>query len=83
MAFLESYADNVTQIVGEAGKTKFSREFTQLYDAAFGRADRNKNRIYSITKMKSLLEDAHINYKVVSHSSYWIVQEHDWEMEEQ
>ena len=83
VAFLESYADNVTQIVGEAGKTKFSREFTQLYDAAFGRADRNKNRIYSITKMKSLLEDAHINYTVVSYSSYWIVQEHDWETEEE
>lgn len=83
VAFLESYADNETQIVGEEGKTEFRAEFTKLYDAAFGRADPNKGRVYSITKMNSLLEDAHINYSVVSQSSYWIVQEHDWETEEE
>lgn len=74
---------NETQIVGEEGKTEFRAEFTKLYDAAFGRADPNKGRVYSITKMNSLLEDAHINYSVVSQSSYWIVQEHDWETEEE
>lgn len=82
IAFLESHADGGVQIDKEE-QQRFRSEFTQLYDAAFGRADPNKGRVYSITKMNSLLEDAHISYKVVSHSSYWIVQEHDWEMEEQ
>ena len=42
-----------------------------------------RRAVYSITKMNSLLEDVHINYKVDSHSAYWIVQEHDWETEEE
>lgn len=82
VAFLESYAESEVQIDKEE-QQRFKPDFTRLYDAAFGRADPNKGRVYSITKMNSLLEDAHISYKVVSHSSYWIVQEHDWETEEE
>ena len=82
VAFLESYAESEVQIDKEE-QQRFKPDFTRLYDAAFGRADPNKGRVYSITKMNSLLEDVHINYIVVSHSSYWIVQEHDWETEEE
>lgn len=82
VAFLESYAESEVQIDKEE-QQRFKPDFTRLYDAAFGRADPNKGRVYSITKMNSLLEDAHINYSVVSQSSYWIVQEHDWETEEE
>ena len=80
VAFLESYAESEVEIDKEE-QQRFKPDFTRLYDAAFGRADPNKGRVYSITKMNSLLEDAHINYMVVSHSSYWIVQEHNWETE--
>ena len=82
VAFLESYAESEVQIDKEE-QQRFKPDFTRLYDAAFGRADPNKGRVYSITKMNSLLEDVHINYKVDSHSAYWIVQEHDWETEEE
>lgn len=82
IAFLESHAKGGVQIDKEE-QQRFRSEFTQLYDAAFGRADPNKGRVYSITKMNSLLEDAHIKFAVVSHSSYWIVQEHDWETDEE
>lgn len=83
VTFLESYAEGEVQIDKENQKQRFRPEFTRLYDAAFGRADPNKDRNYGITKMNLLLEDAHINYTVVSYSSYWIVQEHDWETEEE
>ena len=82
LAFLESHAESEVQVDKEE-QQRFKPDFTRLYDAAFGRADPNKGRVYSITKMNSLLEDAHINYTVVSCSSYWIVQEHDWETEEE
>lgn len=51
----------------------FRKEFTKLSDLVFGRKDPNKERIYSITKINSILEEEDINYKVVSESSYWVV----------
>lgn len=81
IAFLESYVA-CTQIEKDK-QAEFRAEFTKLQDAAFGRKDRNKNRDYSITKMNSILEEEGINYKIVTHSSYWKVEEHDWSEEEE
>ena len=35
-----------------------------------------------ITKMNSLLEDENISYKVVTYTSYWVIEEYDWELED-
>ena len=83
IAFLEYYAECAEQIDKEKQKGFFSPEFTKLYDAAFGRADRNKDRQYSITKMNALLEDENIGYRIISQSKYWIVIPFDWTQEQE
>ena len=81
VAFLESYAKSEEQI-GKGSQEEFKEKFTELSDKAFGRKDRNKGRKYSITKMNSILEEENINYRVISKSSYWVVEEYDWVNEE-
>lgn len=80
IVFLESYAESGKQIVDTGKESLFRKEFTKLYDTAFGRKEPNKKRIYSITKMNSLLEDENISYKIVSYTSHWIVEKCEWEL---
>lgn len=56
--------------------------FTKLYDAAFGRMERDKRRIYGIDLENKGLKEKSINYKVVSHFSYWVVEKCNWELED-
>lgn len=81
MDFLKSYAVGANQI-GKSNQKEFREKFTELCDKVYGRKDRNKDRKYSITKINSILEEENINYKVTSKSSYWEVEEFDWENEE-
>ena len=82
LAFLESYAESGKQIVDTGKDSPFRKEFTRLSALAFGRKDPNKKRIYSITKINSILEDENVSYQVVSHTSYWVIEECDWELED-
>jgi len=82
IAFLESYAASGEHIDKDMQKYSFRPEFTQLYDIAFGRTDPNKERIYSINKMNSYLEDKNINYLISSCHTYWVVNKHDWNQDD-
>ncbi len=82
LAFLEVYAESGKEIVDTGKDSPFRKEFTKLSDFTFGRKDPNKKRIYSITKINSILEEENINYKVVSESSYWLVMKYNWEIED-
>ena len=82
VAFLESYADNEMQIVGDEGKTEFRLEFTKLYDAAFGKWDTNLDRNkYGIDVIRKALKKQGIGLEVVSKSSYWIVRRCDIQLD--
>lgn len=71
--FLETYfTDN--RKIDKGQKDMFRKQFTKLSDLAFGRKDPNIERIYSKTKMNSILEEENINYHIVSKSSYWVVE---------
>ena len=72
IAFLESYVTDKRQLSKE-DQESFRKDFTRLYDAAFGREDRNLNRDYGIRKMNVLLAKQKLCYEVVSQSSYWEV----------
>lgn len=74
LSFLKSYAESGEQIVDTGKESQFRIKFTKLYDAAFGKWDPNKKRIYSINVMNKSLKAKNINYKVVSYSSYWRVE---------
>lgn len=76
--FLESYAESAEQIVDRGDESPFRIKFTELCDAALGRKEPNSKRIYHISKMNKLLKENHIDYKVDSKSSYWLVIEHEW-----
>lgn len=76
--FLESYAESAEQIVD---KGLFRQMFTKLYDAAFGRMERDKRRIYGIDLANKGLKAKNINFKVVGYLSYWIVERHNWEID--
>ena len=82
LAFLEVYAESGEKIEDTGKDSPFRKEFTKLSDFTFGRKDPNKKRIYSITKINSILEEENINYKVVSESSYWLVMKYNWEIED-
>ncbi|MDE7330888.1 MAG: DEAD/DEAH box helicase family protein [Lachnospiraceae bacterium] len=82
LAFLEAYAESGEKIEDTGKDSPFRKEFTKLSDFTFGRKDPNKKRIYSITKINSILEEENINYKVVSESSYWLVMKYNWEIED-
>lgn len=79
IAFLETYAESAEQIMD---KGSFRQMFTKLYDAAFGRMERDKKRIYGIDLENKGLKEKSINYKVVSHFSYWVVEKCNWELED-
>lgn len=83
ISFLKMYAESGEQIVDTGKKSPFRIEFTKLYDAAFGRKEPNKKRIYGITKMNSILEEENIDYQVVSKSSYWIVERYNWKIDDE
>lgn len=76
--FLESYVESGEQIVDTGEESQFRKKFTKLCDAALGRKEPNLKRIYHISKMNKLLKENHIDYKVDSKSSYWLVIEHKW-----
>jgi superfamily II DNA/RNA helicase len=70
--FLESYVgkkllkenDN-----GEDEQKEFSKEFTRLCDEAFGRQDKNKDRVYSLDKMNTILKGYNVSNEVKSDRS--------------
>jgi superfamily II DNA or RNA helicase len=78
--FLKHYADDNIKITKEE-QEKFSQEFTQLYDEAFHRADKNKERDYGIAKINKLLKNNNLPYKVNSSKSTWSIVEWDWRSE--
>lgn len=81
VAFLESYVENREEIDGEENMAKFQKKFTELYDAAFSRADKNKCRSYKYKKMNDLLQMRSIGYKIDGkpQAGPWTVIEFDWE----
>lgn len=80
--FLNMYAEKQTQLKKEEQK-QFIEDFTQLHDVAFPRADKNKNRNYSINKMNKILNDHDLGFKVESELVYWKVIKFDWGSEKQ
>lgn len=78
IAFLESYSKDEKQI-GKDIQLSFRATLTKLYDEAFGRADPNLNRNYSIRKINGLLEDQHLDYEIVNCKTYCLVQKYDGE----
>lgn len=81
--FLESYAESGEQIVDRKRDDPFRQMFTRLYDAAFDRMERDKRRVYGIDLVNKGLKAQNINYKVVRHSSYWIVERFNWENDDE
>lgn len=79
--FLESYAESGKQIVDRKKEGLFRQMFTKLYDAAFGRMEHDKTRIYGKDLANKGLKAKNINYEVVGYSSYWIVERHNWEID--
>ena len=76
ISFLEGYAESVEQITKEK-QVVFRAEFTKLFDAAFGRRDPNRGRIYGYDKMNKLLREEGIGYIITTLSSCWVVQRCD------
>lgn len=72
--FLKLYSKEKRCIDNEEKET-FRKEFTRLHDAAFPREDKNKDRVYGISKMNSIMEKQKMNYKIESKSEYWTVVE--------
>lgn len=81
IAFLNSYAESGTQIDKEQQKNEFRPKFTALYDAAFGRIEPNKKRVYDIARMNTYLEDKNVGYVVTTHQKYWTVDPKNWEQD--
>lgn len=44
--------------------------------------ERDKSRKYGLDVIRKGLKAENINYKVVSHSKYWIVEKCNWEIDE-
>lgn len=53
---------------------KFKKEFTLLYDAAYGREDRNNSRYYDLNKINKLLQKMDLPFEIKSNHG-WIVTE--------
>lgn len=70
--FLKLYSKE-KRCIDNNEKEEFRKEFTRLHDAAFPREDKNKDRVYGISKMNSILEKQNVNYKIENKSEYWIV----------
>lgn len=81
VTFLEFYAENREQIEGEESMNTFQKKFTELYDAAFPRADKNIGRNYKFAKMNSLLEERSVNYMIEGkpQKGPWTVTRFNWE----
>ena len=81
VTFLEFYAENREQIEGEESMNTFQKKFTELYDAAFSRADKNIGRNYKFAKMNSLLEERSVNYMIEGkpQKGPWTVTRFNWE----
>lgn len=63
IAFLETCAEKGTEFVSEEEMTGFTRKFIELFDAAFGKSDRN-SRQYGAKKMNTMLEEQNIGYEI-------------------
>lgn len=63
LTFLESYSENSTAIVSKEEMNEFSKNFIELFDAAFGKSDQN-SRDYKAQKMNTLWEKQNIYYKI-------------------
>lgn len=79
--FLAFYAENGEQIEGKENLEKFQKAFTELYDAAYTRADKNRDRSYGAKKMNDLLQENCIGYKVdgKAQAGPWTVISFNWE----
>lgn len=78
--FLSSYADEEKQISKEM-QVQFKEEFTELHDAVFPRADKNKSRVYGINVMNKIMKKNNLCYKLENQSSYWKVIRFVWNAE--
>lgn len=70
--FLDLYVDNAIQIEKE-DKEQFREEFMRLCDNAFGREDKNQERIYAKNKMNKILQKQKLNYRIQNTSDGWEV----------
>jgi hypothetical protein len=81
--FLESYVgkkllkENDNR---EKEQEKFCKEFTRLCDEAFGRQDKNKDRMYSLDKMNKILKNYNVPYEVKSDRSTRGDKKNFWEV---
>lgn len=82
MAFLEPYAESGKHIEDTGKGSPFRKKFTDLSKIAFGSWNHNTERCHSITVMNKILKKENINYKIVSHLKYWVVERYNWEMED-
>ena len=82
MAFLEPYAESGKHIEDTGKESPFRKKFTDLSKIAFGSWNHNTERCHFITVMNRILKKENINYKIVSHSKYWVVERYNWEMED-
>ena len=88
ISFLESYKDRQ---LFEDEQDQFSIKFTELYDKAFTREKKNKDRIYGIKTIKALLNDLCLGYKAINepgetpdgkNKTYWMVVKLDLKQQE-
>ena len=63
IAFLETYAEKGMGFASEKEMKGFTKKFIELFDAAFGKSDKN-SRQYGVQKMNSLLEEQNIGYEI-------------------
>lgn len=63
IAFLKTHAEKRTEFVSEEEMAGFTKKFIEIYDAAFGKSDKN-SRQYGAKKMNKMLEEQNIGYEI-------------------
>ncbi len=86
--FLEAYVSNEEFLFKDA-QDKFSKEFTELHDKTFPRQDPNRERVYGVSKINTILKKHKMNYEIESKrekvgdkKTYWKVVKIDCESSE-
>lgn len=63
IAFLKTHAEKRTEFVSEEEMAGFTKKFIEIFDAAFGKSDKN-SRQYGVKKMNKMLEEQNIGYEI-------------------